>query len=484
MESDQPGNTIFSSIKWNAVNQTVSQGLVFVASVVISRILAPEVFGLFAMVSVLTNCFSLVVGFAFNQAVVQNRTLTDKDLISLFWLNVLAGAFMSMLFFIAAPFIAAFYEQAELVTVLRAVCPVFIISAAIVVPSSLLVKEHDFKHLAIADIAAVACSYAGGILLALRGAGVWALCFQYLTFYFVKLGFNLYFCRWWPAFYLSKESWNKVARFSASLLPTQVLNYFTGNVDLVIAGKLYGKNELGLYGRAHSFIMFPLSNISILLATSFFSVFAALQDNRPLLIKRYTESIKLIVCAIGILMMGLAIIAPEFIHVVFGDQWTDMVPVLRVMCISGFLGGIININDSLLTSQGQTGLLLKVVTIEKIILVAGIAAGSFFGIMGLAWGKVGSSFLCVLIRLYVQRRVLHVSLLAWLGDFVKIGTAFLITAVCVFPLYYYLPEQMEWLRVIAICGACLIVFVFSLYILAEPLLNPVKHHLLTLFSHK
>lgn len=409
-----------SGVKWNAISQFTGQGIAILGSIILSRILNPSLFGLFAMISVLGNLINIVIGMGFNHAIIQNRTLTRSDLASFFWLNIITGAITSTLFYFLAPVLAGFYEQPELIPIAQGFSVVFVIASAAIVPTAMLAKELNFKKLAVSNILAFVISYGGALLLGYFDFGIWSLVFQYVIFQAITFLFNAIFASWWPIFTLQKHSFGKIKKFVSRLLPTQILDYFTSNLDLMLVGKFYGKNELGLYGRAQGIIMMPVNNLSILLSRSFFSVFSILQENAEKLKANYVSSAKLLMITISPLLISIAIMPKEFVLVIFGDQWLEISPLLPVLCAAGILGSFNALNDGLYTSQGRTDILLRVVLIEKTALVVMIIGGMFFGLLGVAYAKLIAQVFSFILRVHQQKRMIDVSYMFWARAFSKI----------------------------------------------------------------
>lgn len=463
-----------SGVKWNAISQLAGQGITILSSIILSRILNPSLFGLFAMIAVLGNLINLIIGLGINHAVIQNRTLTRIDLASFFWLNIIVGAVTSTLFYLLAPVITSFYGQPELLPVAQVFSIVFVVAAAAIVPTAILAKELDFKKLAVSNILAFIISYGGALILGYYDFGVWALVFQYVSFQGISLLFNLFFASWWPNFVMQKSSYEKIKKFVSQLLPTQILDYFTSNIDLLLVGKCFGKNELGIYGRAQGIIMMPVNNLTILLGRSFFSVYSLLQENSSKLKSNYVSSAKMLMITISPMLIAIALVPNDFVLIVFGDQWLEMSGLLPILCAAGILGSFNALNDGLYTSQGRTDILLKVVIIEKIVLVVLIIAGMFFGLLGVACARLAAQIFSLVLRVNYQKRVIDVSILFWMKSFTKIILASMVMIAVVLPLKPFLADFSTIFRFSIAIGVAAGTFFISLLLLREEILFKLK----------
>jgi len=463
-----------SGVKWNAISQFTGQGITIICSIILSRILSPSLFGLFAMIAVLGNLINLIIGMGFNHAVIQNRTLTRKDLDSFFWLNIIVGSVTSALFYFLAPVITAFYGQPELLHVAQVFSIVFIIASATIVPGALLAKDLRFKKLATSNILAFLVSYGGALVLGYYSFGVWALVFQYIAFQVVTLSFNLIFASWWPAFTLQRHSLKKITKFVSRFLPTQILDYFTSNIDLMLVGKFFGKNELGIYGRAQGIIMMPVNSLSILLSKSFFSIFSILQEDASKLRSNFVSSAKLLMITISPLLIAIALVPGDFVVIVFGDQWLEMSPLLPVLCAAGILGSFNALNDGLYTALGRADILLRVVVIEKIALVVMIIAGMFFGLLGIAYARLAAQVFSFVLRVHQQKKVIDVSFMFWARSFMKIIFAGMVMIVAVVLLQSSLADFSLTFRFPIVVSIAIMSFFICLLLLREEIVFKLR----------
>ena len=117
-----------------------------------SRLLSPSEFGLFGMLTVLSSMASLLVGLGLAHAIVQNQSLEQRDLSTIFWLNLFLGICVAAIFFFSSGVIASFYKQPELAEITRIFSLVFLIYGVSAVPLGLLSKRMEFKQLVFSQL--------------------------------------------------------------------------------------------------------------------------------------------------------------------------------------------------------------------------------------------------------------------------------------------------------------------------------------------
>ncbi|TXH27643.1 MAG: hypothetical protein E6Q96_06180, partial [Cyclobacteriaceae bacterium] len=249
-----------SGFRWTIIGQVVGQGALLAGSILLSRALGPSEFGLFAMVSLIGSVSGIVVSFGVTHAIVQQQKLNQTQLSSLFWFNVALGVLFSIIFFLGAPWLAAFYDQPQLVSITRWYSIVPFLTALVNVPAGVLTRDLNYKSQALSIIFAVTISYAVSLFSVSKGVGVLAFVIQAALYQAILAIINFSWSRWIPSITFSSSSIIPVKKFSVPLLGSQVIDFLFFNLDVLLAGKFLGKRELGVYGRANALVMLPANN--------------------------------------------------------------------------------------------------------------------------------------------------------------------------------------------------------------------------------
>jgi len=467
-------NQVLKGVSWNLTEQLIVQAIVFIGTVVLSRLLVPGVFGEFAMVAVVGNFASLFVGLGLSYHVIRSEHLGRDELSGLFWLNFAAGVTIGFFLFSAAGFIASFYNQPDLKIIVRFYSLGLIIQGINAVPHGLLIKAMDFKKLAVINISAVAVSYSAAILLASGGFGVWSLVAQYLSQQFTIAALYLVVTGYRPSRVFHFSVVKKVKHFSAGFTGNQILEFMANNLDSVLVGKYLGNRDLGVYSRGSALITFPVTSLGYVINRTFFPWFAALQKTPAELQTRYAQAIKALVFIMAPLILLAGMQAADVVRFVFGEKWLDMIPLVRFFAAIGLIQCINAFHDSFLVSQGKTSLLLRITFIEKTLLVVSIFIALQFGLTGLLWAKV-----LVLLALFIPRSVVITQVLGmayrqWLRNFYPEVVALLIMMVMVFLFVSLLSPLNYILRLGIVSVAGLGVYYFCLRILSSTLLQEVE----------
>jgi PST family polysaccharide transporter len=438
--------------QWNLAAQSVVYVISLIGTVVMTRLLSPAQVGLFGMLAVLSSLASLFISLGLAHAIVQCTDLDDRDLSSIFWINLLIAAVVALVFFLGANLIATFYRQPELALITRWYSLIFLIYGASAVPLGLLSKQMRFRELAISQLAAATLSYIVGIILAVYGFGVWSLVAQALCNHGLYVGLNLYFCRWRPTGNLDKNAIRKIAGFIGPLLPSQMLDFFALNFDLLLVGKFFGKSELGLYGRATSLVQLPVNSLGVIFNKTFFPVFSTFQQEPYALSFQYLRATRFLTFLLIPLLVIIAISAEKIIWVLFGAAWLATAPLTTWLAVAAIAAVYSNFNDTLLTAQGRTSLLLRVNVVEKCLLLVAMIVGLQFGILGILSAKIGITLIMFLPKLWVITSVLGQPLAKWFSVQGRLFFAILFAGVAAFGVNEYLSNSFLSLAAVVATG--------------------------------
>jgi O-antigen/teichoic acid export membrane protein len=428
--------------QWNLIGQAMIYVVMLTGTVIMTRLLSPAEVGLFGMLSVLSNFGSLIIGFGLAHAIVQNQHLDQDDLSTLFWFSLAIGVGVTLIFFLAAPPVAVFFQQPELVELMRIFSVFFVVNSLSTVPLGILSKAMQFRHLVFSQFMSALASYLFGIFLAWQGYGTWSLLAQALANHLIYVILNFYFSRWRPSWVVRLSSLSKIFRFTRNLLPSQLLDFAATNLDLVLVGKFFGKTELGLYGRASALLQMPVNSIGTIFNKTFFPVFAALQAQPDNLVRQYLRTTRFLTLSLMPVLLFTAIAAEKIVLVLFGEEWLGMAALTSYMALVGCFAMYNQFNDSLITSQGQTALLLRINAIDKLVLMAAMVIGMQFGLYGVIIGKIAAMAAMFFPRIWAVSRVVPATIALWASVQKKMFVAIFISGLTVFWLNHITPRGL------------------------------------------
>ena len=236
--------------------------LQFGSVVVLARLLPPGAFGLIAMVAALSAVLDLARELGLSTATIQRRVLTQAQVSALFWINAGAGCTVAAALFLAAPLVAGFFCEPNLVAVTRWLCVGYVMSGLTTQHWALLRRQMRFGTIAAIDTASDVGGLAVAIAVAMMGGGYWALLAQRLLPLAINLAGSWIFCRWRPD-RPRRCDVRELVVFGLHVSGSSALMAFARSIDQILIGWMWGPASLGLYERASKLLLVPLNAISI-----------------------------------------------------------------------------------------------------------------------------------------------------------------------------------------------------------------------------
>ncbi len=343
-----------SGVAWNTAGKLSNQILQFVLSVILMRLLLPSDYGLIAMAMVLIGFANLFGEFGFSSALIQNQSITEKHKSSIFWINVVIGSALSLLVFIFAEKLAGFYENEKLILVIKYLSFSFIISSFSIVPSALLQKDMNYSSINKIEVSIVFLSGIVSVYMALNGWGVMSLVFQNLAMLLFKVPMAFIASRWYPKNIFSMSSIKDLFSYSAYLSGFNFINYWARKSDDLLIGKFMGADNLGIYSRAYTLMLIPISQVISLVSNVMFPAFSLIQHDKERVKRIYLSVMQVLAFITFPLMIGLFVTADNFVIGIFGEKWSEVIPVIQILAFVGVLQTLANPTGWIYTSQGKT----------------------------------------------------------------------------------------------------------------------------------
>lgn len=375
---------VFKDTSWTAASRFGVQLLSIACTSIVARHVPPRGYGLVGMAMIVINFAGLFRDIGTASAIIQRKEIDDALLTSVFWLNMFMGAAVTGLCWIAAPWVAAFYREPQLVAVFRVLSFSFSIWALSNVHAALLTRHFQFSRVAAVELGSGAAGLAVAVACALGGAGVWSLVAASLTNAAAATLITILAKPWKPRLLFSWSQIRSISGFGLNLSAFNIVNYFARNADNMLIGKYLGASALGFYGFAYNVMLYPVQSIAQSLGRVLFPTFSSMQADHARFRQAYLRSSAAIAFITFPLMTGATILAPELIGVFLGPRWAPVVPVFRILAPVGMLQSLMTINGQIYIATGATGAMFRWGTCFSSIFVLGFIAGLPWGIVGVA----------------------------------------------------------------------------------------------------
>jgi len=367
---------------WDFIGKLFNQGITFIVSIFLARLLLPEDFALIAMVMAFFGIARVFIDFGLSEALIQHQKIKDIHYSSTFWLNLFFATIICALFFISATYVSQFYKQPELISLVKVLSFTFILNSLGVVHVTQLRKKMDFKYLSKTNIISAIPSGILGIYLAYEGYGVWSIVVQYISAAFIRLFFLWKGTKWIPKFNFSWVAIRPLWNFSKKLFLSEIINSISVQLDVLIIGKLFTPATLGFYSRGKSLNQLISRYSSGSLTAVLFPALSKIQNNLEE-VKQKVISFFQLAALVSFYLGGLLfIISEDIIILMFTEKWINTVPYFRIMVLSTFVHPLSSIILTPLTSLGRSDIFLKIEIFKKILLLPTYLIGFQYGLTG------------------------------------------------------------------------------------------------------
>ena len=415
-------------IAWGAVNNGTVQVLNLVFGIVLARRLSESDYGILALLTIFTALAGCIQAAGFSQALANLKPPTLRDYSAVFWFNALAGFSLYILLYIAAPLIALFFDLPVLTDVARLTFLCIPVSALGIVPNAKLWIELRNRELAIAAIVSLAMSGCVGIWLAYHGYGYWSLAWQQLLFIFLSSALKWAFTRWRPLLPIDMRPIRQMFRFSSKLLLTNMLTVVSQNVLTFIFGKLLPIGIVGQFNQANkwnvmgsSFISNTMQQVAQPVLTQASVVGEASKLCTPESPSQRQERVfrKMLRFTSFVafpLMLGLAMVAREFIVLTITGKWLPCVPLLQVLCIGGAFLPLHTLYQNFVISRGRSDIYLRCIALMIVLQIVLTLSLAPLGIMAMVAAFSALNVMFTLCWHFALRRIATLSLLSALKD--------------------------------------------------------------------
>lgn len=399
--------TVLVNLFWRFAERCGAQGIAFVVSMVLARLLEPEMYGIIALVTVFTSILQVFVDSGMANALIQKKDADDLDFSTVFYFNIAICTCLYMAMFIAAPWIARFYNMPELTPVVRALSFTLVISGVKNVQQAYVSKQMLFKRFFYATLGGTVGAAVIGIAMAYMGFGVWALVAQQLFNTTVDTVILWMTVKWRPQKKFSFERLQTLFSFGSKMLLSSLLDTVYNNIRSLFIGKIYTSSDLAFYNRGDQFPKLVITNVNTSIESILFPTMAEEQDHVESLKKMTRKSIRISSYIIWPLMTGLGVCAPAFIRLLLTEKWMPCVPYLQIFCFTYGFWPVHTANLTAIKALGRSDIFVRLEIIKKIIGIVALLISLPLGVFAIAVAGAVTAPVSAWLNSFPNRKLLR-----------------------------------------------------------------------------
>ena len=350
----------------------------------LARLLTPADYGVVAVANVFTTFFALFANMGIGSGIIQNKTLTDDDIASIFTFSIRLGLVLCVLFSLFSVPMSLFYKDSVYIPVGILLSFSLMLNTFNMVPNALLMKEKKFFSIAIRTIVTCVVSGAVGIFFAFLHFKYYAIVLQSILSALFIFVWNYFSTRPRLVRSVKRESIGKIRQFSSFLFAFNIVNYFSRNTDNLLISKFMGAEPLGHYDKAYKLMCYPTQNFSSIIESVLHPILSEYQDDKEYIYKKYMEIVKLLSLVGAFVMPFCFFAAEEIIRIAFGEKWLSAIPCFKLLSVSIWAQMVTTPTGGVFASLGDTkrmfvrGLLNSILTVVAI--VSGIIGGDIVSV--------------------------------------------------------------------------------------------------------
>lgn len=327
--------------------------LTLVRSIVLARLLMPEVFGLMTVCLIVIRSVEVFTRTGVEAALIHRKESFDEARDTAFSIMVARGVLLFLIIFFSAPYIALFYNNEILATLIKVLGISFIFNGFDNINRIALAKELDFRRLMYLDQAVAIVNTMVVITLAFMIRSVWALIIGHLISSAVQMTMSYVLIPGKPHFRFDRKIARELYKYGKYITGLSIVLFMASELDNAVLGKIVGMSELGYYVIAFTIANLPSTQISKVASQVMFPAYSKLQADLPALRDAYLKTTKLVASLAVPASAGFIILASEIIHVIYGNKWEPATQPLQILCIFGALRSVASLNGYLLNGIGK-----------------------------------------------------------------------------------------------------------------------------------
>ena len=407
--SDRIGSRILSGLAWKAGSQVTLQITRMIVALTLARLLAPHEWGVAAMALVFSGLVIVFTDNALGTALIQRRELLPGDRSTVFWISATVGLLLTLVGVAVSGPLADFYGEPKVRLLFVVLSLSFLVSSLGTTQAALLVRDMEFRVLEVRLILATVAGAVAGIVVALKGLGAWAIVTQQLTEAIVSTALLWRFSTWRPSATFSVESIRRLGRFAGNVFAENLLYQGGRGVGNLIVGRFLGAAAFGTYALSTNVILTPFSRIGAPLQQIFLPAFSTMQDDPRRMAAMWIRVTRLVAAVAAPTLVGLIIVAPDFVNVVLGTRWKEATPVIQILGGVGLIQALQTLNGEILLAMNRPGTLLRFTFLWLAATLAAVVLGLHWGLLGVATSYAVATVLVELVRAYLAAHALGIT---------------------------------------------------------------------------
>ena len=425
---------VLSNFLWRFAERCGAQLVQFVVSIILARILAPEVYGFVALITVFTTILNVFVDSGMANALIQKKETDDLDFSTVFYFNMGMCLVLYLAIFFMAPGLARFYKKTELVPVIRVLCLTIVISGLKNVQQAYVSRNMQFKRFFFSTIIGTAGSAVVGIAMACMGFGIWALVGQQLFNICIDTLILWITVKWRPKKMFSFNRLKSLFAFGWKLLVSALLDTIYNNLRQLLIGRFYSSADLAYFNRGKQFPYLIITNINTSIDSVLLPAMSREQDDVSRVRTMTKRAIKTSTYIISPMMIGLVACSEPLVRFLLTEKWIECIPYMRIFCIAFIFYPIHTANLNAMKALGRSDLFLILEICKKVLGVVVILCTVWHGTLVIAYSLLIECFVSIAINSWPNGKLLNYGVAEQMLDILPAFVLSVVMGIVIYPI--------------------------------------------------
>lgn len=397
-------------------------------------------------------------------ALVQKKDTDDLDFSTVFYFNMVMCLSIYGILFLTAPIIARFYNNEQLIAIIRVLSLTIVISALKNVQQAYVSKNMLFKRFFFATLGGTFIAAFVGIYMAFKGYGVWALVAQQLTNLIIDTIILWITVRWRPKKLFSFKNLKELFSFGWKLLVSSLIHTIYGKLRELIIGKMYSSADLAYYNKGTQFPNLIVSNINSSIDSVLLPAMSQEQNNIEKVKNMTRRAIKTSSYIMWPLMMGLAIVARPLVNLLLTEKWSQTVIFLQIFCFVYVFEPIQTANLNAIEALGRSDIYLRLEIAKKTIGIIILLCTMNFGVLAIALGMLFYTvFVASIMNSFPNKKLLNYGYLEQIKDILPTILLAFCMAIIIYPISYLALNDISILILQIVIGGAVYILGSKLF---------------------
>lgn len=457
---DENRNILSATIKgtaWNYVIFALSKGVTFVATLILARLLTPNEFGLMALGLIVIGFLDTFSGMGVENVIIYKQENIEHNSNVAFTLGLIINSTISITTFLIAPFVAAFFNDPRVTDILRALSVIFVIWGIGNIHAARLKKELRFRQTLLPELGKSAAKAIVSIGMALMGYGVWSLVWGQIAANVAASSLYWLTYRWRPRLDLDLATSRELLGYSSQTVLTAFMGVIMSNIDYLIVGKRLGSENLGYYTMAFRVPELLIINTCYIVSNALFPAYSKVQNDLKTLQKGFLLTLRYIALYTVPVGVGIIILTPELVKVVFGDRWIPAIPVMQAISLYAVIYSLSFNSGDIYKATGRPDIINKLGLINLAVAIPLLWLASGYDIYRVALAQIAAHTFLTIMRLVVIKRIISLRYVDIISAIQPAASGTLIMAMGVYFIHIWLRglDPLYQLVVLPVVGCAI-----------------------------